>query len=719
MSDYFITGGTGFIGRQVLPRLLAALEAEEAESTVFVLVRPTSAERLAAISRDWPGRTRITAVEGDLTTEGLGIDDTAPDLSDVGHVLHLGAIYDMSASAAAQQAANVDGTARVIGFARDHCAMLHHVSSIAVAGDHPGEFTEADFDLGQRFPSPYHRTKFDSEKLVRDAGGLRWRVYRPAIVVGDSVTGEMDKVDGPYYFFRYLRELGRLPSRWTIPMPDMGLTNVVPVDFVAEALVTLMRHDVLEGPGNPDPGGEVFHLVSPQPQTITEMYNAIAPAFSGPHGHDLLPHRVVAPVINRTSRGVIRTGRDLIARQQGIPPAILDTLSIPTVFKADKTFGVLDGYGITLPDLADYGPGLWRYWYEHLDPDRNRRRHQGRPLAEQHILITGGSAGIGKEAARICVRKGATVFLLARGVDELSLTVDELRAEQPDEGVPSGQVFAYPCDITDSEAVNLTIKTILDEHDHVDVLVNNAGRSIRRATMDAVQRSHDYERTMAVNYFGAVNLTLALLPHMKQRNFGHIVNVSSIGVQARGPRFAAYVASKAALEAFSDITATETLSDHITFTNIHMPLTRTKMIAPTEAYDNARVLRPQTAAAIVVRGIIERPRRIDTPLGTLAQVGQFLTPKLTGRLHHQGYLLFPDSAASQGKAEQSSTIGRGDEAERSSTIDTAQETTVITSAHAVRDRAHSLARPARVAMVESGARRVVRKSLNLIPGISW
>ena len=706
MSDYFITGGTGFIGRQVLPRLLSALEADGADSTVFVLVRPSSVQRLSTISARWPGRERISAVEGDLTSEALGIGDTSKDLSAVGHVLHLGAVYDMSASAAAQQAANVDGTARVIDFAREHGAMLHHVSSIAVAGSHAGEFTEADFDLGQRFPSPYHRTKFESEKLVRDAQDLRWRVYRPAIVVGDSVTGEMDKVDGPYYFFGYLRELGRLPSRWTIPMPDMGLTNMVPVDFVADALVTLIRHD-LAAPGDPEtqvPGGEVFHLVSPEPQTITEMYNAIAPAFSGPDGHDLLPHRIVAPVVDRTSRGVIRTARDLIARQQGIPPAILDNLSIPTVFKADKTFGVLDGYGITLPDLADYGPRLWRYWYEHLDPDRNRRRHRAGPLVKQHILITGGSAGIGRETARICVRKGATVFLLARSADELEAAVVELRAEQPDYGVPPGQAFAYPCDITDSEAVDVTIKTILSEHDHVDVLVNNAGRSIRRATMDAVYRSHDYERTMAVNYFGAVHLTLALLPQMKQRNFGHIVNVSSIGVQARGPRFAAYVASKAALEAFSDVTATETLSDHITFTNIHMPLTRTKMIAPTEAYDNARVLSPQTAAAIVVRGIIERPRRIDTPLGTLAQVGQFLTPKLTGRLLHQGYLLIPDSAASGGTP----------------VIDTPRhEAPAITQARAVRDRAHALARPARGAIAESGARRVVRKSLNLIPGISW
>ncbi|HEY9312761.1 SDR family oxidoreductase [Williamsia sp.] len=703
MSDYFITGGTGFIGRRVLPRLLEILEAEDPQTTVYALTRPGSYERLTTSIADWPGRHRLQLVEGDLSAEDLGIDP-AHDFTGVGHVLHLGAIYDMTADADAQQAVNVDGTARVIDFARRHQAMLHHVSSIAVAGDHVGDFTEADFDLGQEFPSPYHRTKFESEKLVREAGDLRWRVYRPAIVVGDSTTGEMDKVDGPYYFFGYLGELGRLPARWTIPMPDLGLTNIVPVDFVADALVTLMRHDVT-GPGDElahDVGGEVFHLVNPEPQTITDLYNAIAPAFAGPQGHDLIPARIASWVINRGRRGVLRTGRDLVALQQGIPPAILDTLSLPTTFKADKTFGILNGYGIVLPDLIDYGPRLWRYWNSNLDPARHRRPDPRGPLVGRHILITGGSTGIGKEAARMCVRKGATVFLLARSADELATAATEIGADKPEPGLPAGHAHPYPCDITDRESVHLTVQTIIEEHQFVDVLVNNAGRSIRRATIDATDRAHDYERTMAVNYFGAVNLTLALLPHMKERKTGHIVNVSSIGVQARGPRFAAYIASKAALEAFSDVTATETISDHITFTNIHMPLTRTRMIAPTKAYDQAKVLSPRTAAAIVVRGIIERPRRIDTPLGTLAQLGQFLTPKLTARIHHQGYLLFPDSATTPGET----TIA-------------GEQDPVVARAHTVRDRAHTLARPARAALVDSGARRLTRKTLNLIPGISW
>ena len=125
-----------------------------------------------------------------------------------------------------------------------------------------------------------------------------------------------------------------------------------------------------------------------------------------------------------------------------------------------------------------------------------------------------------------------------------------------------------------------TVKDILGRFDHVDYLVNNAGRSIRRSVVNQTDRLHDYERVMAVNYFGAVRMVLALLPHWRERRFGHVVNVSSAGVQARSPKYSSYLPTKAALDAFSEVVATETLSDHITFTNIHMPLVATPMIKP-------------------------------------------------------------------------------------------------------------------------------------------
>ncbi|NDZ96559.1 SDR family oxidoreductase [Streptomyces sp. SID6673] len=637
MTTYFITGGSGFIGRRVIERLLTV----EPDARIHALVRAQTLPRFSQMLTDMDATGQVTPVIGDVTTPGLAVGGA--ELPHIDHVIHLAAIYDMTADADAQQAANVEGTARVADFALTAGAMMHHVSSIAVAGDHRGTFTEDDFDVGQGFPSPYHRTKFEAEKVVREREGLRWRVYRPSIVVGDSRTGEMDKIDGPYYFFGHLGMLGHLPAGLPLPMPDLGNTNIVPVDFVAGSIVALCSLE-------PERSGIVHHLADPRRRTITGMYNAIAPGFHGPQGRNVIPNGIVEPFLTLAGTGPLRVGRDLLATQQGIPPALLDTVSLTVDFRSDDTIAALRERGIMLPDLDDYGPRLWKYWAAHLDPARHRHDDSRGPLVGKNILITGGSSGIGKATARMCVARGANVFIVARHADDLDAAAAELSATASKDGVPPGRVHTYQCDITDEESVAGFVKTLLAEHDHVDVLVNNAGRSIRRATINSTDRLHDYQRLMAVNYFGAVNLVLGLLPHMVERQAGHIVNVTSIAVQSRGGRFGAYAASKAALEAFSDVTSTETLSDHVTFTNVRLPLVRTRMIAPTEAYENqAGVWGVDKAAARVLHGILERPRRVGSAVGTLAEIGHRFAPGLTTRILHQEYLAFGESAAALGK----------------------------------------------------------------------
>jgi len=268
------------------------------------------------------------------------------------------------------------------------------------------------------------------------------------------------------------------------------------------------------------------------------------------------------------------------------------------------------------------------------------RRRARRDLTGKHVLITGASSGIGRSAALAVATKGAVVLLLARREDELAAAVDEVRAA-------GGQAYGYRCDVTDAESVEHTVKTILDEHDHVDMLVNNAGRSIRRAVHRSTDRMHDFERTMAVNYFGAVRMTLALLPQMRERKFGHIVNISSAGVQVATPRFAAYLASKAALDKFAEVTAAEMLADNVTFTTIHMPLVRTPMITPSGNQGPSES--PEWAAATIVRALSERPRRIDVPLGTLAEYGTLFAPRIKDRVLHRYYRALPDSPAAKGE----------------------------------------------------------------------
>jgi thioester reductase-like protein len=244
---YVVTGGTGFIGRRVVSRLLET----RPDARVWVLVRRRSLGRFERLAAVWGERVKPLVAELpelDLTDEVLA------ELGGIDHVVHCAAIYDITAGEAEQRATNVEGTRAVIGLAQRLDATLHHVSSIAVAGDFRGEYTEDDFDVGQQLPTPYHQTKFEAELLVRSAAGLRYRIYRPAVVVGDSRTGEMDKVDGPYYFFGVLAKLAVLPALTPILLPDTGRTNIVPVDYVVDALVALLHAEGCDG--------RAFHLTA-------------------------------------------------------------------------------------------------------------------------------------------------------------------------------------------------------------------------------------------------------------------------------------------------------------------------------------------------------------------------------------------------------------------------------------------------------------------------
>jgi thioester reductase-like protein/short-subunit dehydrogenase len=622
---YVVTGGTGFIGRRVVSRLLET----RPDARVWVLVRRRSLGRFERLAAVWGERVKPLVAELpelDLTDEVLA------ELGGIDHVVHCAAIYDITAGEAEQRATNVEGTRAVIGLAQRLDATLHHVSSIAVAGDFRGEYTEDDFDVGQQLPTPYHQTKFEAELLVRSAAGLRYRIYRPAVVVGDSRTGEMDKVDGPYYFFGVLAKLAVLPALTPILLPDTGRTNIVPVDYVVDALVALLHAEGCDG--------WAFHLTAEKTIGLRGIYRGVAKAAGLPPLRGSLPRSVAAPVLK--VRGRARVVRNMAATQLGIPAQVFDLVDLAPTFVSEKTRNALQATGIRIPEFSSYAPRLWRYWAEHLDPDRARRDDPQGPLQGRHVIITGASSGIGRASAIAIAERGATVFALARNGAALDQLVAEIRAN-------GGVAHAFTCDVTDSASVEHTVKDILGRFEHVDYLVNNAGRSIRRSVVNSTDRLHDYERVMAVNYFGAVRMVLALLPHWRERRFGHVVNVSSAGVQARNPKYSSYLPTKAALDAFSDVVGSEVLSDHITFTNIHMPLVRTPMIVPSHRLNPVPAISPERAAAMVVRGLVEKPARIDTPLGTLAEAGNYFAPRTSRRILHQLYLGYPDSAAARGQ----------------------------------------------------------------------
>ncbi len=314
---YVVTGGTGFIGRRVVSQILARRDDAE----VWVLVRRESLSRFERLATegDQAWGERAKALVGDLTAADLGLTDEAvAELGAVDHIVHCAAIYDITADDADQRAANVEGTRAVIDLARRLDATLHHVSSIAVAGTYHGEFTEDDFDVGQDLPTPYHQTKFEAEMLVRSAAGLRYRVYRPAVVVGDSRTGEMDKVDGPYYFFGLLRKLAVLPRFTPMVLPDTGRTNIVPVDFVVDAIVELMHADGRDG--------QTFHLTAPKTIGLRGIYRGVAEAAGLPPLRGSLPGATATPFLRVTGRAKVL--RNMAATQLGIPGEILDVVDL-------------------------------------------------------------------------------------------------------------------------------------------------------------------------------------------------------------------------------------------------------------------------------------------------------------------------------------------------------------------------------------------------------
>jgi NAD(P)-dependent dehydrogenase (short-subunit alcohol dehydrogenase family) len=635
---YFVTGATGFIGRFLVGNLL------KRKGTVHVLVRKGSQKKLTALieTMGWDAE-RIVAVPGDLAKPKLGLSAAQIKAlsGKVQHFFHLAAIYDLSADAESQKIANVEGTRHAVQLAEAvKAGCFHHTSSIAVAGLYSGTFREDMFDEAEDLDNPYFATKHDSEKVVREeCGKLPYRIYRPGIVVGHSKTGEIDKIDGPYYFFTLLKKLREMLPPW-VPILGIegGRINLVPVDFVADAMDHIAH--------KPGLNGGCFHLTDPEPKRVGEVLNLFARAGHAPQMSMRLDARMFGfvpfPVrAALTNLPPIKRFTSMILKDLGIPPEVLKLITYPTRFDSRETERALKGTKIAVPRLEDYGWRLWDYWERHLDPALFQDRSLRSKVEGKVVVITGGSDGIGYAAAEKIAAAGAKTIIVARTEDKLLAARDALRKA-------GGDVHAYTADLSELASCDELVKAVLKDHGHVDILVNNAGRSIRRSISLSYDRFHDFERTMQLNYFGSLRLIMGFLPKMTERRRGHIINISSIGVLASSARFSAYVASKAALDAFSRCAQAEFSGHNIAFTTINMPLVRTKMIGPTKIYDSVPTLTPEEAADMIVEGIIERPSRIATRLGIFAAVLNALVPKAYEVIQNTAYQLFPDSSAAKG-----------------------------------------------------------------------
>lgn len=641
--SYFVTGATGFIGKYLVSRLL------EREGKVYVLVRPQSMDKLDGLRASWGEQAeRVIPIPGELGESNLGVKpaDLKMLRGKIDHLFHLAAVYSLKTDGSdeSQDIANIVGTDHALELAREvRAGCFHHMSSIAAAGLYPGIFREDMFEEAEGLDHPYFRTKHEAEVLVRTKCKVPWRIYRPGMVVGHSQTGEIDKIDGPYYFFKMIQKMRQALPSW---MPTIGLeggyVNVVPVDYVVAAMDHIAHAEGQDG--------KCFHLIDSQPRHVGEALNLFARVAHAPQLSIRIDARMFAFVPAAIKQAVaalkpIQRVVDQILKDLDIPKDLMQLINYPTRFDDREARRLLDPAGIHLPDLDDYAWRLWDYWERHLDPDLFVDRTLSGTVRERIVMVTGASSGIGKATATRLAAAGAKVLLVARGMEKLKETQAQIEAD-------GGFARVYVCDLTDMDACDKLVGSVLEEFGRLDVLINNAGRSIRRSISLSYDRFHDFERLMQLNYFGALRLTLGFLPAMAAQRSGHVIHISSIGVLSNAPRFSAYVASKAAMDAFVRCAAAEFTDQGVSFTTVNMPLVRTPMIAPTAIYRSMPTISPEEAADKISEAIIHKPQRIATRLGIFAQIVHLVVPKIAEVIMNTAFRMFPDSAVAKGVKEE-------------------------------------------------------------------
>jgi len=650
MSQCLVTGANGLLGKHLVEILL-----ENGHQVTLLLRNPENQDKKllidkwikkAEISRNHGRDANIRIWNGDITKTNLGVEEGLA-LTDFDHIYHLAAVYNLEADKESTLNTNVKGTELLLDKidSDKFGGCLHFVSSVAIASDFKGEFSERMFSEGQKHGHVYNRSKYLSEEIVRKKRTGRnnydIRIYRPSAIVGDSKTGEMDRIDGPYYGFVAISAMKKiLPPWFPIVMPKTKvIMDMVPVDYVAEALYTLSMMDKNELPDDLF----CFHLTDPNAPTLTEASEMMLKAADGPRVQFTFSTRMVNAYLGLLKQAANLKGveivKDGLLNSLNVPLGIFDAMLPEVRFGAGETTQVLRKKGVALPPFKSYVNHLWDYYNRHLDLEKIKEERSDAAFRGKIVLITGGSEGIGFASAKRCVTYGAKVILVARNQEKLDKALLELEPIAKENG---GSVEAVTCNVSDLDECDALVAYVLKQYGYVDILYNNAGLSIRRSIGKAIDRFHDYQRTMQTNYFGPLKIILGLLPSMVERKSGHILYSSTMNTMAPTPWFSAYAASKSAMDAIGDSLAAEYADKNIHVTSLKFPLVKTGMLAPTKDYDDIPLASPEFAAQMFVDSVLGKLRKKMTGLGVAMGATNLFTPKVLTQVYNYIYRVWPD-----------------------------------------------------------------------------
>ncbi|MBW1641521.1 MAG: SDR family oxidoreductase [Deltaproteobacteria bacterium] len=660
MSRCMVTGATGFLGKYLIERLI-----QNGHDITLLVRNPEQPAKKQIIGRfreqadmiQQHGRdATITVWNGDVGQINFGLNAEC-SFSEFNHIYHLAAIYDLRADESLVLNTNVTGTEYLLKKLDEDqfSGCLHFVSSIAMAGNFQGEFSERMFAEGQKHNHVYNRSKYESEKLVREKRSAQVdyeiRIYRPSAIVGHSKTGEMERIDGPYYGFLAISALKKILPPW-IPLvaPKINiLMDMVPVDYVAEAIYSLSMMEQTEFTDDIF----CFHLTDPNALTLTEAAGLILKASGGPQMQITFSTDWAKSYLNMVSKASDMKSIELLKNgllnSLEIPAQTFDAMLTGVRFSSGETNRLLKNKGVVLPTFDTYVAVLWDYYNRHLDPVRNKEQRCEQSFRGKVVLITGGSVGIGFASAKRCAEYGAKLILAARNQEKLDTAFSELLPIAKKNG---GSIEVCACDISDLNECDALVEHVLKKYGHVDILFNNAGLSIRRSISKSLDRFHDFQRSMQTNYFGALRILMGFLPSMIERKHGHILYSSTMGTFSPTPRFGAYNASKSAMDAMFDAMAAEFTDRNIYFTSIKFPLVKTEMLAPTKDYDDMPATTPKEAAQMFVDAVLNKPRKQVTGMGMIMGITDLFAPNIMTQLFNYAYKIWPDENEDYPEMEQ-------------------------------------------------------------------